>query len=185
MVKVDFCDIFEILKGIPEGRTTMERLIVTALLCTVALSACGGGKSNTSDSQNTSENYYGRTLPQEPSNPSASLAGTDSNNNGVRDDVERALASTFKSDADFTMSMNGAAELQKILTDTGSSYSVVERKFTCSTVSLGETNQGLIRNIVFNTAERQSVIKNSSESQPTSVEITIDSSGNAVNPCSN
>ncbi len=163
----------------------MNRLIITGLLCTVALSACGGGKSNPSESQKTSENYYGRTLPQEPSNSSSSLAGTDSNSNGVRDDVERALASTFKSDSDYAMSMNGAAELQKILTDTNSSFTVVDRKFTCSTVSLGETNQALIRNLVFNTVERQSIIKNSSESQPTSVEINIDSSGNAVNPCAN
>ncbi len=113
----------------------------------------------------------------------ASLSGSDSNNNQVRDDVEKALALIFTSKVDLYIGMSGAYELQKIFTNTKISYAEAERNFTCATIALGEKNQELIKSLVFNTPERQAIIKKSSNSQPTSIEITIDNSGNAVNPC--
>lgn len=170
----------------------MNKALIGLLASIFILSACGGGSgvdapstTQPTDIPKSGHNYYGRVIPEEPSNTAPSLAGVDSNNNNVRDDVERALASIFKSDSDFRISMKGASELQKLLVGSDLDYQKIEKNFTCSTTSLGDANQALIRNLVFNTIERLAVVKATSGTQPTSVEILIDDAGNAVNPCRN
>lgn len=161
-------------------RQKILSLAVGILASTFLLTACSGGSSDSTPT--TGENYFGRTVPPEPTT-STSIVGVDTNNNNVRDDVERALAANFKSEKDFSLSMAGAAELQKVVSTPSPNYSEIEKKFVCSTASLGEANQGLIRNLVFNTPERQAALRSTMGTQPTSVEIMIDDSGNAVNPC--
>ncbi|PHR54705.1 MAG: hypothetical protein COA44_12515 [Arcobacter sp.] len=83
----------------------MIKNIITALVILLIISACGGGGESSEDSSNTetpiTENHTtqkvivinGHTLPPEPDEAlnNSTLAGIDSNNNGVRDDVERKI----------------------------------------------------------------------------------------------
>ena len=64
-----------------------------AMLVAVTLSACGGG-SNT-------EKINGISVPPLPNSTEnqASIAGVDTNNNGIRDDVDRTLATEFGQNA--------------------------------------------------------------------------------------
>ena len=59
----------------------------------------------------------GITVPPEPDVTlnNATLAGVDSNNNGVRDDVERKIATGFGGTADYPISMAYAREYQSVL----------------------------------------------------------------------
>ena len=59
----------------------------------------------------------GITVPPEPSSliNNATLAGVDSNNNGVRDDVERVLAQQFGGTTDYSFAMAYARTYQDML----------------------------------------------------------------------
>lgn len=72
-------------------------LAVTALL----LTACGSGSNASEQIQPMTSVINGITVPPEP-NPSvnnATLLGVDSNSNGVRDDVERQVATKYGANA--------------------------------------------------------------------------------------
>lgn len=66
-------------------------LILGILALPIFLSACGGGSGS---SANTANTINGITVPPAPDPVinNATLAGVDSNKNGVRDDVERKVA---------------------------------------------------------------------------------------------
>jgi threonine dehydratase len=73
-----------------------------AVACLVLLTSCGGGggagSTATMPTAQAPEMINGIAVPPEP-NPTinnATLAGVDSNNNGVRDDVERKIATNAK-----------------------------------------------------------------------------------------
>jgi hypothetical protein len=73
-------------------------------LVLAALSACGGGGGGTSAgtvsqpiTSATGEFINGIAVPAAPANPTAIVAGVDTNANGLRDDVERALATKLGS----------------------------------------------------------------------------------------
>jgi len=63
------------------------------------------------------EVIHGHTLPPEPDPDlnNATLGGVDSNNNGVRDDVERAIYKKYDKKLHALFLMDGAKEFQKIL----------------------------------------------------------------------
>lgn len=95
----------------------------TVLLCTLLLASCGGGGGSSTTSTGsvtgtptvTTEVINGITVPvaPDPVKNAATLAGVDSNNNGVRDDVERSLASMTTS-ADYPSALKYAAAQQKL-----------------------------------------------------------------------
>ena len=92
--------------------------IAIVALAVVVLVACGGGsQSSNTPAQNSPEVINGITVPPEPASTSnnATLAGIDSNNNGVRDDVERALAKKFGGTADFPYALAYAKSYQQIV----------------------------------------------------------------------
>ncbi len=70
------------------------------------LSACGGGGSGGSKTVNGVETINGIVVPPDPgSAASATLAGVDANQNGVRDEVERSIASRSASQTEFNQSL--------------------------------------------------------------------------------
>lgn len=89
-------------------------LIVGMLVLPILLSACGGaGGSSTAKT----EVVNGITVPTapDPTLNAATLAGVDSNNNGVRDDVERKVAVAATNQSEFDASMQKAKAYQNTL----------------------------------------------------------------------
>lgn len=105
----------------PRTDDSHERLRRTALACIVLLGlgtivSCGGGASSTVVVDPIVIN--GHTVPAEPE-PAANgstVAGVDSNSNGVRDDVERKLAEVGPDKAAYQSLLSIAREQQRLLT---------------------------------------------------------------------
>lgn len=91
---------------------TKSPLLALVLVVPFFLSSCGGGGTASSDTV-----INGISVPPEPDPTAnnATLAGIDSNSNGVRDDVERKIAE--KSD---TNTFSGNLALAKAISDFGS-----------------------------------------------------------------
>jgi hypothetical protein len=75
------------------------RFIVPAVLIVTLLTSCGGGGNSTTATTPTAastEVINGITVPIAPDATAnaATLKGVDSNNNGVRDDIERLVANS-------------------------------------------------------------------------------------------
>ena len=94
-----------------------SRLVLALLLSSLFLVSCGGGGGGGS-STTSNETINGIVVPPEPDATAnnATLAGVDSNSNGVRDDVERQIAKAISSQADFSKSLLAAKTYQTILT---------------------------------------------------------------------
>ncbi|MDD4964222.1 MAG: hypothetical protein PHI11_09935 [Gallionella sp.] len=93
--------------------------ISTALLCLLGLVACGGSTR----SMNLGDTIYGIHVPPMPNSVTnqATLAGIDSDGNGIRDDIDRKLAIDFGSTpADYRIAVNHARTLQAALVIAGS-----------------------------------------------------------------
>jgi len=128
--------------GIQRSRPSTLTLLVIAV-STLILASCGGGSDSTSSAESADgtkqalgisgtaatvpggwtgrapkmEVINGITVPPEPA-PSinnATLAGVDVNANGVRDDVEREIAKSSPSNANFVTSVEYARQLQSFL----------------------------------------------------------------------
>ena len=89
-------------------------LILGILALPIFLSACGGGSGLSANTIN------GITVPPAPDPVinNATLAGVDSNKNGVRDDVERKIAINA-TQVQFDNSIAIAREYQKLVSDSG------------------------------------------------------------------
>lgn len=132
----------KITTGIQRSRPSTLTLLVIAV-STLILASCGGGSDSTSSAESADgtkqalgvsgtaatvpggwtgrapkmEVINGITVPPEPA-PSinnATLAGVDVNANGVRDDVEREIAKSSQSNANFVTSVEYARQLQSLL----------------------------------------------------------------------
>jgi hypothetical protein len=84
------------------GNRTHALRLSTAIAALAILSACGGGGASGSPGQSagggaTTETINGIAVPPtpDPAANRATVAGVDSNGNGVRDDVDRLLATEF------------------------------------------------------------------------------------------
>jgi len=98
----------------PAAATRCARLFACAA-STLILAACGGGGSGA----NTGETINGIAMPPapDPATNKATLAGVDVNNNGVRDDVDRMLATEFgQNTSAYQAGVNYARTLQSALT---------------------------------------------------------------------
>ena len=73
-----------------------SRLVLALLLSSLFLASCGGGGGGGSSTA-SNETINGIVVPPEPdaNTNNATIAGVDSNSNGVRDDVERTIAKDF------------------------------------------------------------------------------------------
>lgn len=140
-----------------------RRLLSTVTVC-MLLGACGGGSGGSTPPPTTTETINGITVPLEPSAAlrDASLAGVDSNANGVRDEVERLLAGTTRSQMFSGPTLAIASEYHKLTTqilsvaDTVSSY----RRIACQDRLRTQTDKLVmpaedIRDNTANTAERR------------------------------
>lgn len=129
--------------------------------------ACGGG-SNTPVPTATTIN--GIAVPPEPDAAlnNATLAGVDSNNNGVRDDVERKLANLSTNQDNFEKRIAIATEYQKILliesTSTEAKINSVQESLqsvTCAVMKSSGSikNELSIRDLIANNDERLKAMK--------------------------
>lgn len=143
------------------------------------------GGCSQSDSNSTSETsswtpdtevlvIQGHTLPPEPDPAinNATLLGVDSNDNGVRDDVERWIYTTYKDKhpIHIDIAMQAGRAWQKVLEDPSKAkeiYPIVDAASSCEAyyevcidsenklfVKNDINNKHFVENIIFNTRER-------------------------------
>jgi len=94
-------------------------LFAIALTSLTVLSACGGGGGSTDTAPKT-EVINGITVPIEPDSAAnaSTVGGIDSNQNSVRDDVERSIAQQVANRVDFDKAITIAQTYQKAMVDT-------------------------------------------------------------------
>ena len=91
------------------------RLLTSALAALLALSACSGGGSSTGQEP---ERINGVQVPPQPDMTAnlATIVGVDSDANGIRDDIDRKLATDFGAvPAQHTVAIAHARSLQKAI----------------------------------------------------------------------
>ena len=138
----------------PRTDDSLDRLRRTALAGIVLLGlgtivSCGGSASNANPTIN------GHSVPAEPE-PAANgstVAGVDSNSNGVRDDVERKLAAIGPDKAVYQSLLSIAREQQRLLTiavpaDREQALQEVARLYCAILKSTGLPGIGLLELIV-------------------------------------
>lgn len=153
-------------------------LLVCIVVLPILLSACGGGSSSSSTpAANSASTINGITVPPAPDSVAnnATLAGVDSNNNGVRDDVERLIAITNSSTSQqrkTTSRISAAMKAQIALTATIQNSSDY-RKYECNVTDLGAEDGVVLHHAIFNTKERRELYKNSLPAAGTSYTLNI------------
>ena len=121
------------------------------------LASCGGGGGGSNISANM-EVINGIPVPPEPDTTvnNATIAGVDSNNNGVRDDVEREIAKT--SPTRFTDAINLSANYQKIITKQLDANVTDYEKFNCLQAKVIDAlGSNEFENIVLNSEKRKAL----------------------------
>ena len=96
--------------------------ILLGILALVALAGCGGGGKDGKVAQAAPENINSIAVPPQPDATAnaATVAGVDSDSNGVRDDIDRKLATDFGGNtAAYTTALNHAKTLQAALVAPG------------------------------------------------------------------
>ena len=121
----------------------------------IFLTACGGGAGSSS---NTATKINGIVVPPAPDPVinNATLAGVDSNNNGVRDDVERKIAQTAADSGSFQKTIKAAAGYQKILTTTPSKAELLDiyGDVNCAQLENSQLSEKSLLQAVFNNSGR-------------------------------
>ncbi|WP_445116468.1 hypothetical protein [Acinetobacter sp. WZC-1] len=116
---------------------------------------------------------------------SARLKGEDKNNDGIRDDIEEVIVTEFPDTKQRQVAFRGVRILQHVFDLPDEQIADQLKKYDCSVLPLTQSDQTLIRAMVFNTEDRKQVIRNAMAGYvpPVSVEIQIDANGNAIHPC--
>lgn len=147
------------------------------IVISVLLTACGSGTSPAQSTTNISTSGLvsnGISVPPEP-NPvvnNATLLGVDSNNNGVRDDVERQIAATHGGDANhYDAALRAAKSDQEYLIANGdpvkstaaTSHAVVvgacmNRKFNHDAIAASKASRDTFA-LSINTPERMAAYR--------------------------
>lgn len=95
----------------------MKHLFLLLLTSTLFLTSCGNQAPNIPKEEVKVETINGIVVPPEPDpvKNNATLAGIDSNSNGVRDDVERDISLHITKDKDFYATIKVATAYQNML----------------------------------------------------------------------
>ena len=100
----------------------LQNLLVLSLLTILTIAGCGGSDSKNETSPSTETTIQeplvidGHTLPPDPGEVGkATLLGIDSNDNGVRDDVERAIYLTYQRPVERAYMMQASQLFNKYL----------------------------------------------------------------------
>ena len=103
----------------------------------------------------------------------------------IRADIQHILQAKYQDAAELNTAMQGAAILQSYLEQPSQDAVSLLKSYDCSVISLTQADQNFIKSLTFDTPEKKSIIKNGLKNYvpPVSVEIAIDSNGNAVSPC--
>lgn len=163
------------IDGIIHQEINVTKLYSILLLCTLA-SACGsGGSSDPSSGGSSNPNVSAWDLPSEPGGASnATIAGIDSNNNGLRDDIELRIYDSTESDIERSSMMVAAREMSKSLTNLDVTMSsdeidaAMSRGISC--LSQGRTissvkNVAFIEALIANTPEREAAYRTYNETR--------------------
>ncbi len=132
----------------------------------------------------------GITVPPEPA-PSvnnATLAGVDSNNNGIRDDVERVIATIFGNTDQYKVVSFAVQSAQSGIVSSLNDSRFYMTRYKCN-IGLGSIdplNYEALHRIIFNTKIRRDVFLRTLPESGTAYTITITESGTLSNlddPC--
>lgn len=136
------------------------KLLLIVIPLIIILASCGGGSENTTTT--SAEKINGITVPPEPDakTNNSTIAGIDINNNGVRDDIERTIASTSSSASEFNANIEITKEYQKILTSkiiSSSEINKIQKLIACiATKNNSIKIDSELKLIIANTDERKS-----------------------------
>lgn len=102
----------------------LPRLPFSLLALAILLSACGGGGGGGGGGGTQGETINGIAVPPVPDSQAnqATLAGVDANANGIRDDIERSLATNFGTDAQLLPIATEHARAVQAVVVTGSEF---------------------------------------------------------------
>lgn len=137
-------------------------LILGILALPIFLSACGGGSNGGGGGGSTTSS---RNLPPDPGTAAtATVAGVDTNNNGVRDEVEIALSKKITSDEQYSTTIRVAKAHQLMLTKplptTRAEALKAYGEIACASgtgVAYGQSSNA-VSNLVFDTASRKDIL---------------------------
>lgn len=148
----------------------MLRCVMASFLTFLSLTVCAKDtdiKSPTMKTTVSQPTINGYTLPPEPDPKvnNSTLLGIDSNNNGVRDDVERKIIDRYKAEPiKIELQMIYAKVFQEILENPIGNVEVLQKKISknisCEmylldkNIDLEEDNIDFIENSTFNTKQR-------------------------------
>ncbi len=124
--------------------------ILSSLLMTVLLGCSSSGGTATD-------------LPSDPGAAAiATLKGVDTNNNGIRDEVEIAIAKVAKDQDDRTKLNSIAIEYQKLLNEANPDISEISNKVGCTELSRSAESRSVLSAtelsyLIFDTPERRAV----------------------------
>jgi hypothetical protein len=146
-------------------------VIATAILMLTLLTSCGGGGSSGGASTTptaTTEVINGITVPVAPDATAnaTTLKGVDSNNNGVRDDIERLIAQKLADQTLFTGSITLAGYYQKMLTDPtplDRASAIVQMKGLMCAVGGSDATTKVIKSIVQSGIKMEDSLTNTPE----------------------
>ena len=141
-------------------------LAAVVAMCGVLLASCGGGSGS---SASKTEVINGITVPPEPDATlnAATLAGVDSNSNGVRDDVERKVAALSTNETQFQNAIALAKAYHQIIDNPPPSDRNIglslEKTILCATKNSDDLPNKLngysdtnLEAFIFNTEDRKS-----------------------------
>ena len=152
---------------------TLARAVVLTGVAVFGLLSCGGGGGSSSPTATT---INGIAVPPEPDVVvnNATIAGMDSNNNGVRDDVERYLAKNSTDVSAFKNSLDDVKEIQYLLTNENLTPEQLEQVMTkrhCLSYKaminkIKRTDDMAYLNQVLNNQSRKDAYKNNVKTTP-------------------
>lgn len=159
-------------------------------LATSNSDAMGNDKNNSNQVQSsvtgaTANAENNRSLPSNVDD-NAYLSALDNEQDRLRPEIRRILQAKFSDEAELNTALSGASILQDYLDQPNQDATTMIKRYDCNVLSLTQADQNLIQSLTFDTDERKNTLKNGLKNyQPAvSIDIQIDSQGNAISPCS-